>query len=98
MSDRKSRPRQSRVSKNSFTTKSGNTIKVHRSFSDRIKASRDARLRRRANRLATLPKGRLKRLLFRLEPKRLARYWLSRDGAIMALKITGLGIVTGFVL
>jgi penicillin-binding protein 1A len=98
MSDKNNRPRQSRISKNSFTTKSGNTIKVHRSFSDRIKASRDARVRRRANRLATLPKGRVKRILYRLSPKRLAHYWFSRDGLIMALKLAGIGLIAGFVV
>ncbi len=92
------RPRKSRVSKNSFTTKSGKTIKVHRSFGERFKANRDARERRRANRLATLPKNRLKRVIYHLEPKRLIRYWFSRDGAIMALKLTGIALVAGFIV
>lgn len=67
-------------------------------MTDKIKSYRAGRARRRANRLATLPKGRVKRMLYRLQPKRLAAYWFSRDGAIMALKVTGVGIVVLFVL
>lgn len=93
-----SRPRKSATSKNSFTTKSGKTIKVHRSFGERFKASRDARERRRANRLATLPKDRLMRVVYHLQPRRVIRYWFSRDGLIMALKLTGIAFVAGFVV
>jgi membrane peptidoglycan carboxypeptidase len=97
MSAKKNVGRQRR-SKNTFVTHSGNSIKVNRSMSDRIRAHRDNRTRRRANRLATLPKSHVKRMLYRLQPKRLAAYWFSRDGAIMALKVTGVGIVVVFVL
>jgi|ADGO01.1.fsa_nt_gi Membrane carboxypeptidase (penicillin-binding protein) len=79
-------------------TKSGNAIKLHRSLSERIKASREARARRKAAYLATLPKNPFKRFLYRMKPRELARYWFSRDGAIMALKIFGAGIVVCFVL
>ena len=93
-----SRGSRSRKSSNTFTSRSGNTIKINRSLSDRFRAHHDSRARRRANRLATLPKSRVKRFLYRFEPRRLATYWLSRDGVIMALKITGIGIVTVFIL
>ncbi len=59
---------------------------------------RDARARRRANRLATLPKGRVLRFLYHFQPRRVLRYWFSRDGIIMGLKLTGIGIVLIFVL
>src|SRR3982751_3668098 len=87
-----------RPGKSTFTTRSGNTIKVNHSLSDRIKASRDAKSRRRATYLNSLPQNKFKRILYRLHPKRLAKYWFSRDGAIMALKITGIGIVVCFIL
>ncbi len=93
-----SAPRKRPGKKNTFTTKSGTAIKLNRSLVDRIKAGRDARARRRAAYLSTLPKNRFKRILYRMQPKELARYWFSRDGAIMALKIVGLGIVASFVL
>lgn len=84
--------------KNVHITKSGKQIKLHTSLSDRVKASRDDKALRKAQRLAGLPKSRTKRILYRLQPKRLAAYWFSREGGIMALKITGIGIVVMFVL
>jgi len=87
-----------RPGKNTFTTKSGNTIKLHRSLTERFKARRDDKARRRAAYLSTLPKNRFHRMLYRLHPRQLAKYWFSRDGAIMALKITGIGIVVCFML
>src|SRR5205823_875504 len=32
------------------------------------------------------------------QPKRVAHYWFSREGGIMALKIIGISIVVGFFL
>src|SRR6185437_6258397 len=87
-----------RRSTNTFTTKSGNSIKLNRSFSGRRAARKDARARQRAAYLSTLPKNRWKRLAYRLEPRRLARFWFSREGGLMALKIAGVGIVICFLL
>lgn len=86
-----------RKSKNTFVTKSGQTIKVNRSLTDKIRARKDARAQTRAKRLAGMPKSRIKRFFYRLHPKRLYKYWFSREGGIMALKITGIGIITGFL-
>jgi penicillin-binding protein 1A len=99
MSDAQKRGgRRNRSGKSTLSTRSGATIKVNRSLSDRIKARRDNRARRRANRLSTLPKSRVKRMLFRLHPRHLAAYWFSRDGVIMGLKLMGVGIVVIFVV
>jgi penicillin-binding protein 1A len=87
-----------RPGKNTFTTKNGSTIKLNRSIGERVRASREAKARRRAAYLSTLPKNRFKRILYRMKPRELARYWFSRDGAIMALKILGVAIVVFFVL
>lgn len=87
-----------RAGKNQHVTKSGKTIKLNRSLGERLLASRSAKANRKASRLANLPKGRLKRFLYHFEPKRMYHYWFSRDGAIMALKITGVGFVVGFML
>jgi membrane peptidoglycan carboxypeptidase len=87
-----------RKSRNTFTTKSGQTIKINRSLTDKIRARKDAVARARAQRLAGMPKGRLKRILYRLHPKRLYHYWFSREGGIMALKLTGIGLIAGFLL
>jgi membrane peptidoglycan carboxypeptidase len=86
------RPRQT------VTTKSGKKLQVNQSLGDRYKASKAARQNAKAAYLATLPKERLKRVLYRLHPKRVANYWFSREGGIMALKIIGASIVIGFFL
>ena len=80
------------------TTKSGRTIKINRSLSDRSKSKKAAREAEKAAYLATLPKDRWKRLLYRMHPKRVAEYWFSRDGAYMALKIIGLTILACFFI
>lgn len=87
-----------RKNPNVHVTKSGKTIKLHTSLSDRIKASRDQKALRKAERLKGLPKSRVRRVLFYLNPKRQAKYWFSKEGGIMALKITGIGLVAMFIL
>jgi membrane peptidoglycan carboxypeptidase len=84
--------------RNSYTTKSGNTIKLNSSLSDRRKSDKLARQAKKAEYLSTLPKDRWKRILYRMHPKRVAQYWFSREGGIMALKIVGVAIVVGFFL
>lgn len=90
--------RRGRASKNTFTTRSGNTFKIHRSLSDKLKAKKDARARRKAERMQGLPKSPIKRFFYRMQPKRLAAYWFSREGGIMALKIMGIGFIAGFLI
>lgn len=80
------------------TSPSGKTIKLHQTLSDRYKARKFARSTRKAAYLSTLPKDPWKRLAYRLHPRRVAKYWFSREGAIMALKISGVGIVVVFLL
>ncbi len=87
-----------RKSRSTFVTKSGQTIKINRSIGDKIKARKSAYAQKRAERLAGMPKSRFKRILFRLQPKRLYHYWFSREGAIMALKIFGIGTLASFLL
>lgn len=76
----------------------GANFRLNQNFSDRKKAAKNERAMKHAAWLATLPKNRWKRLAYRLQPKHLAEYWFSREGAIMALKITGIGIVVCFFL
>lgn len=88
----------SKVSKNKFVTRSGKVVKIHHSLSEKFLSRRSAKAQRKAERLAGLPKSRLKRIIYRLHPKRLYKYWFSRDGLIMALKLTGLGIAVGALI
>ncbi len=90
--------RRGRVNKNIFTTRSGKSVKVNRSLSQRIKGSKDSKALRKAERLSGMPKSRFKRFFYRLHPKRLANYWFSREGGIMALKLLGVAFIAGFVL
>lgn len=97
MSDSSQRPRQSKA-KNTFVTKSGKNIKLNQSLTDRMRASREAKAQRKAAYLSSLPKEPWKRFLYRIHPKRLITYWFSRDGAIMALKLAGVGLVVVFLV
>ncbi len=90
--------RRSRVSKNVFTTRSGKSVKLNRSLSERMKGLKDSKALRKAERLSGMPKSRLKRFFYRLHPQRMAQYWFSREGGIMALKITGIGLISGFLI
>jgi membrane peptidoglycan carboxypeptidase len=87
-----------RSAKNVYTTRSGKTIKLNQSLTDRIRSKRSARAERKALYLSTLPKDRFKRILYRLHPKRVLKYWFSREGGVMALKLTGIFIVVLFFL
>lgn len=91
-----SRPRRS--SSRTVTTRSGRQLKVNSSLSEKWAMMREAKSRRKVERMVGLPKSRMKRILWRMHPKRLAEYWFSRDGAIMALKIAGIAIVFFFIL
>ena len=87
-----------RKSKHSYTTKSGQTIKLHRSLSEKFKARKADHDRKKAARLAGMPKSRIKRFFYRMQPKRLYAYWFSREGGIMFLRVAGIGIIVGFLL
>ncbi len=92
------RRRTGRKTKNTFVTKSGQNIRINRSLTDKIRARRDSYARGRAERLAGMPKSRMKRFFYRLHPKRMYTYWFSREGGIMALKLTGIGLIAGFLI
>lgn len=87
-----------KLKKNVHITKSGKQIKLHTSLSDKLKSSRDEKALRKAERLRGMPKSRIKRFFYRIHPKRLAAFWFSREGALLSLKITGVGIVVMFVI
>lgn len=63
------------------------------SISAKRKTKKDHKARRKAEYRATLPKSRVKRIFYRLHPKRLYQYWFSREGLVMGLKLAGTSIV-----
>lgn len=94
----KTSKRRSRVHKNTFTTRSGKSIKVNQSITQKLKQRKDAKALKKAKRLSGMPKSRIKRMAYRMHPKRLAAYWFSREGGLMAMKLLGAGFIIGFIL
>src|SRR5689334_4570645 len=80
------------------TTRSGRVLKVNRSMGQKWAAMKEAKSLRKVNRMHGLPKSRVKRFVWRLDPRRQAEYWFSRDGAITGLKILGIAILAVFIL
>ncbi|MBX4199603.1 penicillin-binding protein, partial [Candidatus Saccharibacteria bacterium] len=83
---------------NRVTTRTGRVLKVNRSLGERFMAMKESKALRKVERLRGLPKSRFKRVAWKLQPKKLAEYWFSRDGAIMGLKIAGIGILIMFIM
>lgn len=71
----------------------GKALSLYANLAARRRSKADAKARRKAEYLASLPKQPLKRLLYRLHPKRLAKFWFSKRGALALLKITGVAVV-----
>ena len=71
---------------------------VYSNLATKKRTKADAKSRQKAEFLATLPKSRVKRLMYRMHPKRFFKYWFSKQGGIMALKIGGLCLALGIVL
>lgn len=78
-------------------SKKSSKLSVYANLTHKRKTKKDAASRKRAEYLATLPKNPVKRLLYRLHPKRVIKYWFSKRGAFMALKIAGVSVLL-FVL
>jgi penicillin-binding protein 1A len=68
-------------------------LSVYSNLSHQRKTKKDTKARERAQYLATLPKHPVKRILYRLHPKRFWAFWFSKRGAIMALKVAGIGLL-----
>jgi penicillin-binding protein 1A len=73
-------------------------LSVYSNLSNRRSANKDARSRRKAEYMATLPKHPVKRFLYRAHPRRFFAYWFSREGGIMALKVAGVGVLLMFLM
>src|SRR3990167_1151208 len=68
-------------------------MNVYANLAHKRKTKKDAVARKKAEYLATLPKHPIKRFFARLHPKRVAGYWFSKKGGMMALKIAGVSIL-----
>lgn len=70
-------------------------LSLYSNLSNAHKNRSEAEIRKHARYLATLPKNPVKRFFHRLSPKHLEEYWVSKHGALQALKIVG---ITALVL
>jgi len=78
--------------------KSNRSLNVYANLSHARKTKKDHAARKKAEYLASLPKHPVKRALYRSHPKRLAKYWFSKQGLFMALKITGVAALLMVIL
>lgn len=78
--------------------KKASALKVYSNLSHKRKTKKDSKARARAEYLASLPKHPVKRFFYRLHPKRVAKYWFSKRGAFMALKLLGVFILLSVLL
>lgn len=65
-------------------------MSVYSNLSARRRAKKDARSRKKAEYLSTLPKNPFMRVVHRLHPKRMANYWFSREGLMTSAKVLGI--------
>ncbi len=63
---------------------------VYSNLSQKRKVKKDTAARKKAEHRATLPKHPVKRFMHRMHPTRLRKYWFSKEGGKMALKIIGI--------
>lgn len=71
---------------------------VYSNLASQKRTKADAKSRKKAEFLATLPKSRIKRIAYRMHPRRFFKYWFSKQGFIMMLKLAGLGLAVGIIL
>ncbi|MBS7346121.1 MAG: transglycosylase domain-containing protein [Candidatus Sacchiramonaceae bacterium] len=83
------RTRQKSLRSTRKKTEKKNNLGLYANLVHRKKTKKDAAARKKAEYLATLPKNPFLRFLYRLHPKRFFKYWFSKEGGIMALKILG---------
>ncbi|HET8884372.1 MAG TPA: transglycosylase domain-containing protein [Candidatus Saccharimonadales bacterium] len=68
-------------------------MNVYSNLTRKRRTRKDAEARKKAEYLASLPKHPVKRFLHRVQPRNFFGYWFSKRGGIMALKVTGVGIL-----
>jgi penicillin-binding protein 1A len=68
-------------------------VSLYSNLAHKRRTKKDAEARKKAEYLASLPKHPVKRVLYRLHPKRFWGYWFSKKGAFMALKVLGVAIL-----
>ena len=80
------------------TAKRKRNISVYSNLATNRRTKKDTAARKKAEYLATLPKHPVKRILYRLHPKRVAKFWFSKDGLKAGLKILGFAVLAMVLL
>lgn len=73
-------------------------LNLYSNLSHSHRTKKDLKSRKKAQYLASLPKHPVERFLYRMNPKRQWKYWTSKEGGIMALKIVGISILAFVIL
>lgn len=73
-------------------------MSVYSNLTQKRRVKKDAAARKKAEYLATLPKQPVLRVLYRMHPKRVFKFWFSKHGAFLALKLAGVGVLLGVLL
>lgn len=68
-------------------------MSVYANLAHKRQTKKDKVSREKAEYLASLPKHPVKRFFYRLHPKRVFKYWFSKRGVMMTLKIFGVMVV-----
>ncbi len=71
---------------------------VYTNLARKRRTNKDRLARKRAEYLASLPKHPVKRVLYRLHPKRVAAFWFSKRGLIAGLKVFGVMALVGILI
>lgn len=69
--------------------KPSRSVSVYSNLATKRRTKKDTKARKKAEYLATLPKHPLKRIAYRMHPKRLAKFWFSKQGLMTLLKGAG---------
>lgn len=83
--------------KKTVQKKSENNLSLYANLAHKRQSKKDAAARKRAEYLAKLPKNPIKRLAYRLSPKRAAAFLFSRRGAKAVGKFAGISILVLFL-
>ena len=81
------------VPKKPKKSKKSGKLNLYSNLTQSLRSKKDAKLKKYAAYIATLPKNPIKRILYHLHPKNFFKYWFSKRGLIMAAKILGVTVL-----
>ena len=73
-------------------------VGLYSNFAYKRRVKADTRSRKKAEELAKLPKNPVLRFFAKLHPKRVLKFWFSRDGLLMLLKIIAAAVLIAIIV